>query len=74
MSTVTMHISAKTPTFAMWLGRPLEIAHWKIAKLINHGHRSSAGVISSAIRWHFRFQFSQRGIEDLMSDRGLGEL
>jgi putative transposase len=43
----------------------------KNAKSLYHGHRFSAGVISCAVRWYFRFQLSPRDIEELLFERGV---
>jgi putative transposase len=43
----------------------------KNAKSLYHGHRFPAAVISRAVRWHFRFQFSLREIEKLLFERGV---
>ncbi|MFC7634620.1 hypothetical protein ACFQVB_45650 [Paraburkholderia humisilvae] len=39
----------------------------KKTKSLYHGHRVSVVVISHAVRWCFRFQFSLRDIEELLS-------
>ena len=36
-----------------------------------HGHRFPAAVISCAVRWDFRFQWSLRDIEELLFERGV---
>lgn len=43
----------------------------KNPKSLYHGHRFPAAVISCAVRWHFRFQLSQRDIEELLFERGV---
>ena len=43
----------------------------KKTKSLYHGHRFPAGVISCAVRWHFRFQLSLRDIEELLFERGV---
>jgi putative transposase len=43
----------------------------KNAKSLYHGHRFPAAVISSAVRWYFRFQLSLRDIEELLFERGV---
>jgi transposase-like protein len=43
----------------------------KNAKSLYHGHRFPAAVISRAVRWYFRFQFSLREIEKLLFERGV---
>ena len=41
------------------------------SKSLYHGHRFPATVISHAVRWYFRFQFSLRDIEELLFERGV---
>src|SRR6202045_974971 len=43
----------------------------KKSKSLYHGHRFPAGVISCAVRWHFRFQLSLRDIEELLFEGGV---
>src|ERR1700682_2492509 len=43
----------------------------KKTKSLYHGHRFPAAVISSAVRWYFRFQLSLRDIEELLFERGV---
>src|SRR5579864_8165963 len=43
----------------------------KKSKSLYPGHRFPAGVISCAVRWHFRFQLSLRDIEELLFERGV---
>ncbi len=43
----------------------------KNAKLLHHGHRFPAVVISCAVRWYFRLQLSLRDIEELLFERGM---
>jgi putative transposase len=43
----------------------------KNAKSLYRGHRFPAAVISCAVRWHFRFQLSLRGIEELLFERAV---
>ncbi|MGF6789315.1 transposase-like protein [Paraburkholderia sp. 35.1] len=43
----------------------------KNEKSLYHGHRFPAAVISSAVRWYFKFQLSLRDIEELLFERGL---
>jgi putative transposase len=43
----------------------------KKSKLLYHGHRFPAGVITCAVRWYFRFQLSLRDIEELLFEQGV---
>ncbi|MGF6293133.1 transposase-like protein [Paraburkholderia youngii] len=43
----------------------------KKRKSLYHGHRFPAAIISLAVRWYFRFQFSLRDIEELLFERGV---
>ncbi|RKT20840.1 hypothetical protein B0G69_4191 [Paraburkholderia sp. RAU2J] len=43
----------------------------KKPKKLCHGHRFPANVISSAVRWYFRFELSLRDIEELLFERGV---
>ena len=43
----------------------------KKTKLLYHGHRFPAAVISCAVRWHFWFNVSLRDIEELLLERGV---
>lgn len=43
----------------------------KTTKSLYHGHRFPAAIISCAVRWYFRFQFSLRDIEELLFERGV---
>jgi len=43
----------------------------KRTKLLYHGHRFPAVVISCAVRWYFRFSLSMRDIEELLLERGV---
>jgi putative transposase len=43
----------------------------KKTKSLYHGHRFPAVVISSAVRWYFRFNLSLRDIEELLFERGV---
>lgn len=36
----------------------------KKSKSLYQGHRFTAGVVSCAVRWYFRFQLSLRDIEE----------
>lgn len=43
----------------------------KKTKSLYHGHRFPTSVISQAVRWYFRFQFSLRDIEEVLFERGV---
>lgn len=43
----------------------------KKTKLLYHGHRFPAAVISCAVRWYFRFNLSPRDIGELLLERGV---
>ncbi|MGF6960926.1 putative transposase [Paraburkholderia youngii] len=43
----------------------------KKTKLLYHGHRFPAVVISCAVRWYFRFSLSLRDVEELLLERGV---
>ncbi|KVE99172.1 IS6 family transposase [Burkholderia vietnamiensis] len=41
----------------------------KNLKSLHHGHHFPAPVVSHAVRWYFRFQFSLRDLEELLFER-----